>query len=185
MKRAVMMCSVIMALLGMSAAWAEPPVRMPFENTAAQYRVPRVVESPIGSHIAGDFSFDPKYEAMLIESRAKHRAKAHNGRVRYEANTIRATDAETIDPDARHLVVSSDTTSVYNLTIMKGNYVKSSGSSFEFGNLTHYGDAEELVNMVKIKGVIMADQISIGNVKNVGKVRRIFNGVNCDGVVGP
>ncbi len=185
MKRVVMMSSIAMMMLCLNSAWAEPPIRMPFENTAAQYRVTRVVESPIGSHVAADFSFDPRYEAMLIESRAKHRAEAHNGRVRYEANTIRATDAEKIDPDARHLVVSSDSTSVYNLTIMKGNYVKSSGSSFEFGNLTHYGDAEELVNMVKIRGVIMADQIRIGNVKNVGKVKRIFNGVNFEGTTAP
>lgn len=130
---------------------------------------------------------DPVYEEMLVRSRARRRPVSHNGAVIYNVTTIRNYDAgEHSGLLGGNLNTERHKLYIGNITVVKDSVVRSIESDIELGNIVHYGDAEDLFNMVDIQGTMAVGEASLGNIMNVGSVNRVHNSLTIGGnVIGP
>jgi hypothetical protein len=123
---------------------------------------------------------DITYTVMLIQSRAKHRPVAHNGLAIHNAVVIRQ-----YNPDkhtglaAGNVIAPPQARYLYNVTVVRDPNVRTiGGNSINLGNVSHEGHAQEIVNLVDVRGNIAAPDVRVGNVTNVGDVSRIVSSLS-------
>jgi hypothetical protein len=122
---------------------------------------------------------DIAYAVMLIQSRAKHRPVAHNGLTIHNAVVIRQYNPdEHTGLAAGNVIAPPQVRYLYNVTVVRDPNVRTvGGNSLNLGNVTHKGYAQEIVNLVDVRGNIAAPDVHIGNVTNVGDVNRVVSSV--------
>lgn len=131
-----------------------------------------------------DTRMDTTYDTMRIQSLARHRPVAHNGSMINTATTIRGNRINRNAPiSGGNVIASRKVRYINNVTLVQGMRTRSMRPSVEVGNVTNYGYATTITNIVDGELDISANDVRIGNILSTGRVKRIRNDIRLRGRV--